>query len=217
MPWRIGVDEAGRGPVLGSMFVAAVAKREGTELPAGITDSKQLEDAERERLATELAASEVTIALREVDVKAIDDPEADLNKLTIKTQAEAIREVLPSQDKDVLVLADACDVDADRFGSRLARHLPQDLTVEAQHGADAADALVGAASVIAKSHREAHVNDLAEAYGQLGSGYPSDPETRTFLADYVDEHGELPSCARHSWKTCRELLATAEQGTLADF
>ncbi len=48
----------------------------------------------------------------------------------------------------------------------------------------------------------------------MGSGYPSDPTTRTFLADYVDRHGELPACARRSWSTCDDVLAAASQSTL---
>jgi ribonuclease HII len=76
---------------------------------------------------------------------------------------------------------------------------------------------VGAASIIAKVARDAHVAELADEYGDVGSGYPSDPTTRTFLADYVDSHGELPPCARRSWSTCDDVLAAAEQATLGDF
>ena len=51
----------------------------------------------------------------------------------------------------------------------------------------------------------------------MGSGYPSDPNTREFLESYVDTHGELPSCARESWSTCEDVLAAAEQTGLGQF
>jgi ribonuclease HII len=59
--------------------------------------------------------------------------------------------------------------------------------------------------------------DLADEYGQVGSGYPSDGTTRTFLADYVAETGELPPFARESWSTCADALAAAEQRGLEEF
>jgi ribonuclease HII len=79
---------------------------------------------------------------------------------------------------------------------------------------------VGAASIVAKTARERHVERLAEAHtghGPVGSGYPSDPTTRRFLAAYVGEHGELPACARRSWSTSTDVLAAAEQSSLEEF
>jgi ribonuclease HII len=89
--------------------------------------------------------------------------------------------------------------------------------LRAEHRADETYLLVGAASIVAKVARDAHVAALAEQYGDVGSGYPSDPATRAFLADYVAEHGELPPCARKSWSTCDDVLAAAEQSSLREF
>jgi len=89
--------------------------------------------------------------------------------------------------------------------------------VTAEHGADDEYDLVAAASVVAKVARDAHVETLAEEYGDVGSGYPSDPTTREFLEGYVGEHGELPDCARASWQTSRDALAAAEQSALGEF
>ena len=65
--------------------------------------------------------------------------------------------------------------------------------------------------------RDDHVASLAETYGAVGSGYPSDSATREFLREYVSEHGELPDCARASWKTSEDVLAAAEQSALDYF
>ena len=212
---RFGVDEAGKGPVLGSMFAAAVVADPET-LPPGIDDSKNLSPARRESLAEQLVAdAAVDIGVAAVPVDRIDDPETNMNELTVEAQARALSKV----DADGLDgYVDAGDTDADRFGRRVAARVPNVGTITAEHGADANDPVVGAASVVAKVRRDDHVAALAEEYGRdVGSGYPSDPTTREFLKTYLDETGRLPACARRSWKTCEELVATAEQAGLADF
>ncbi|EMA00799.1 RNase HII [Haloarcula vallismortis] len=210
---RFGVDEAGKGPVLGSMFAAAV-RAEPAALPDGVGDSKDIKPQRRERLAEEIHESADAVGVAEIPVERIDDDETDMNTLTVEAQAEALSAVA----RDGLSgTVDAGDTDAERFGRRVAGAVDAEVTVTAEHGADETDPLVGAASIIAKEAREAHVAELAEEYGDVGSGYPSDPTTRSFLADCVDRHGELPACARRSWSTCDDVLAAAEQATLGDF
>ncbi|WP_424017646.1 ribonuclease HII [Halorientalis pallida] len=213
---QFGVDEAGKGPVLGSMFAAAVRADPGA-LPDGIDDSKNLTPGRREELAAQLRADErVQIAVAEIPPARIDDPETDMNTLTVAAQAEALDGVARDGEAGVV---DAGDTDAERFGRRVADRIGADVSITAEHGADEAYALVGAASVLAKVARDAHVTDLAAEYPDtdVGSGYPSDPATRTFLREYVAEHGDLPPCARRSWSTSQDVLAAAEQSALSEF
>ena len=210
---RFGVDEAGKGPVLGSMFAAAV-RADPAVLPAGVGDSKAIRPERRERLAGEIRASADAVGVAEVPVERIDAGGTDMNTLTVEAQAAALSSVA----RDGLSgTVDAGDTDAARFGRRVADAVEADVSVRAEHGADETDPVVGAASIVAKVARDAHVADLAEEYGDVGSGYPSDPTTRAFLADYVDRHGELPACARRSWSTCDDVLAAAEQASLGEF
>ena len=209
---RIGVDEAGKGPVLGSMFAAAV-RADPSRLPAGVADSKTLSPHRRETLAAGIR-DVAAVAIAEVPVDRIDDPGTDMNSLTVDAHATAVAEVARPGSR---VTVDAAETDADRFGRRLADRLEPDLDVVARHRADESDALVGAASIVAKVARDDHVDELATAYGEVGSGYPSDETTRTFLAEFVREHGCLPDCARASWQTADDVLAAAEQAGLADF
>ncbi|KAA9399015.1 ribonuclease HII [Haloarcula sp. CBA1130] len=210
---RFGVDEAGKGPVLGSMFAAAV-RADPVALPDGVGDSKDIKPERRERLAGEIRESADAVGLAEIPVDRIDADGTDMNTLTVDAQATALSAVA----RDGLSgTVDAGDTDAERFGRRVADAVDTDLTVTAEHGADETNPLVGAASIIAKVARDAHVRELADEYGDVGSGYPSDPTTRAFLADYVDHHGELPACARRSWSTCDDVLAAASQATLGDF
>ena len=209
---KFGVDEAGKGPVLGSMFAAAV-RAPLEALPDGIDDSKQLTDATREDLADRLRADDrVGVGLAEITPARIDD--GNMNDLTVAAHAEALSAVVQKGDAG---LCDAGDVDAGRFADRVAERVDADVNVTAEHGADGADELVGAASIVAKSARERHVAALREEFGDVGSGYPSDPTTREFLSDHVETTGELPACARTSWSTCDDVLAAAEQSALGDF
>jgi len=208
---RVGVDEAGKGPVLGSMFAAAV-RADPDDLPEGVGDSKGIPAERRERLAAEVRAAADAVAVAEVTVERIDDPETDMNGLTVAAHAEALADAAAADDE---ALVDAGDTNAVRFERRVERRAPP--AVRAEHGADETHAIVGAASIVAKSAREAHVADLTAAYGDVGSGYPSDPTTRSFLREYVDEHGSLPACARDSWQTSRDVLAARDQASLGEF
>jgi ribonuclease HII len=207
-----GVDEAGRGPVLGSLFVACVSA-DATALPDGIEDSKRLTPARREELAAELRADErITIAVSEVTPTEIDD--GRLNGLTVAAMADAIDRAVPAGESGIV---DACDTDAERFGRRVRAETATDVELAAEHGADESHDHVGAASIVAKVARDEHIADLAAELGAIGSGYPGDSTTRSFLREYVRKHGGLPPFARESWKTSRDVLEAADQSVLADF
>jgi ribonuclease HII len=240
-----GIDEAGKGPVLGSMFAAAVRVPDPEVLPAGIDDSKRLAPERRQSIAAALRDHEaVAIGVAEIPVARIDG-EADMNTLTVAAHAAAAAEVVgdgdpaagddetgavtdaaPDATGDVPTgLADAGDTSESRFARRVADRVPAEVNLTAEHGADEDHAVVGAASIVAKVARDAHVAALADeyaetygdAFGDLGSGYPSDPKTREFLETFVAEYGRLPDCARRSWSTCEDVLAAHQQSGLAEF
>ncbi|MWV41344.1 ribonuclease HII [Natrialba sp. INN-245] len=230
---QFGVDEAGKGPALGSMFAAAVYLEEPAALPDGIADSKRLAPARRDELAATLRADDrIRVGVAEITPATIDDPETDMNSLAVSAHAMAIADALEGVDDlesidgatptgPIEGLCDACDTDADRFARRVTEacspEIDRPLEIDARHGADDDSALVGAASVIAKVERDAHVATIAEEYGEVGSGYPSDPTTREFLESYVADRGELPPFARESWSTCQDVLVAAQQTGLERF
>ncbi len=232
--YQFGVDEAGKGPVLGSMFAASVYVEDPCRLPDGIADSKRLSPSRREEVATTLRENEgIHVGVAEISTAQIDDPATNMNGLAVTAHANAIEDAVgeleassgtedddPSENATVSGLCDACDTDADRFARRVRNACSLEATVDARHGADDDSDLVGAASIIAKVERDAHVAALAEeykSYETVGSGYPSDPNTREFLETYVDDHGDLPDCARESWSTCEDVLAEAQQTGLGQF
>ena len=181
--YEFGVDEAGKGPAFGSMFAASVCVEDRERLPEGIADSKRLTPARREELAAALRTDEeIHVGVAEISTGRIDDPTTNMNGLAVTAHANAIEAAVgalenwsQSGDAPLTGLCDACDTDADRFARRVADACSLEATVDAKHGADDDSALVGAASIIAKVERDAHVAELATEFGEIGSGYPGDP------------------------------------------
>lgn len=220
---QCGTDEAGKGPVLGPMVVAAVATADRSALPAAVADSKTLTPSRRQELARVLHSTDpLAVGTATITVEAIDDPATDMNTLTATGHARAIEDALSSlavpEEQDVTGLADACDTSPERFASRVTDACEMAVDLEARHGADDEDSLVAAASIVAKVRRDEYVEQLATEYDhEIGSGYPSDPKTRRFLETYAAEHGSVPSCARRSWSTCDDVLESVEQSGLEEF
>jgi ribonuclease HII len=209
---EFGVDEAGKGPVLGSMFAAAVVA-DPDDLPEDVDDSKNVAPERREELAAEIREC-ATVGVAEIPVSRIDDEETDMNSLTVAAHVEALASVA---EDGLAGNVDAGDTNAVRFERRVAEAVDADVDVHAEHGADETYPVVGAASIVAKVERDAHVESLAADYGDVGSGYPSDSTTREFLESYVADHGDLPACARESWQTSRDVLAAQSQASLGEF
>ncbi|MCU4719133.1 ribonuclease HII [Halapricum hydrolyticum] len=215
---RFGVDEAGKGPVLGSMFAAAVLA-DPDALPGDVGDSKGVPRERREAMAAEIREAADCVAVAEIIVEEIDAEETDMNTLTVEAHARALSKLLAGRDgsESYSGFVDAGDTNAVRFGQRLRERLDADVELRAEHEADATYRIVGAASVIAKVARDAHVRALSAKYGDVGSGYPSDPTTRAFLQAHVETYDELPECARASWQTSKDALAAAAQASLDAF
>lgn len=214
---HIGVDEAGKGPVLGAMVAAAVHADPAT-LPDTVADSKTLTADRRESIADTLhARHDIDVGIAYIPVAAIDDSATDMNTLTVDAHAAAIR-ALPGDLTTVHGLLDAGDVDADRFATRVTSRVDPPPTLDAEHGADTTDSVVAGASIVAKVARDAHIAAIGTGYdADIGSGYPNDPTTRTFLTDYTTDHGCLPDCARASWQTSRDAIAASTQASLEEY
>lgn len=206
-----GADEAGRGPVIGPMVVCVACFREG-DLPAlqdqGVIDSKQVSPKRRAELFDVITRAAkvyelVVISPAEINEKMVRG--TNLNEIEVAAFARAINAVIQRGVFPGIVQVDAADVKPERFGARIQALLSIKLAVDARHKADATFTAVGAASILAKTTRDRLVDELAKQYGDIGSGYPSDPKTRAFLTGYYRAHGEFPSIARTEWGTLSQL------------
>ncbi|HJJ63373.1 MAG TPA: ribonuclease HII, partial [Methanocorpusculum sp.] len=115
------------------------------------------------------------------------------------------------------VYLDACDVNAERFGVNVLSASGISAEVVSEHKADARYAVVGAASIVAKVTRDRIIEELRTEFGEIGSGYPSDAKTVSFLKKYIREHGVPPTCARKSWQTVTDIMSKSAQKNLFDF
>jgi ribonuclease HII len=206
-----GVDDAGRGAVIGPLVIAGVLTREGDlqklrEL--GVRDSKLLSLRRRETLAHRIKNVVLKYAVIKLSPSEIDDVVEHgvrlrrLNWLEAQTMAKIIEELTPDK-----VYVDASDVLEERFKQQISECMSIDMEIVSEHKADRNHTVVSAASIIAKVERDKEVSDLAKSYGDLGSGYPSDPKTISFLRQCLRKQGDYPGFVRKSWKPAKRILS----------
>ena len=209
-----GVDEAGRGPVIGPLVVAGICGDERVIASLGVKDSKKLSAKRREKLAEEIKKVASKIIVIRVEPEEIDAlrEKMTLNDIEVELFARVISQL--NGDK---VYVDAADVNEDRFAEEIKKRLGKDVEIISEHKADSKYPMVSAASIIAKVERDRIIEDLKEELGEFGSGYPADERTKKFLEKYVKEHNELPPHTRHSWKSAKRAMKKKEQKKLGDF
>lgn len=216
----VGIDEAARGPVVGSLFIGGFMVDEedlDSVEDLGVKDSKKLSDKKRERLAVQLREMGKPF-LKEITATEIDDLREVMTLNEIEIQG--FTDVIERSDADKIIV-DLPEPDGDRFIRKMKKELPakfENRDFTAEHEADDNFPIVSAASIIAKSARENHVDELKQKYGyDFKSGYPHDSPTIEFLEKYVEEKGELPEETRRSWSTAERILKESEQSGLSDF
>jgi ribonuclease HII len=211
----VGVDEAGRGPVIGPLVVAGVAVESDVPLrQMNCRDSKKLSPEKREALAPEIEKVSrfevIVIPAEQIDVMRA---EMSLNDFEAKLFADVIAKLRPET-----AYVDAADVDEIEFKRSVRRELTFDVEIVSQHNADELFPVVSAASILAKVCRDREMRSIEESMGvTIGSGYASDPDTIAFLEKWIREKGVLPPHTRASWDTARRLLAESKVRKLDDF
>ncbi len=201
----IGIDEAGRGPVIGPLVIVGfeIPEEKEEELrELGVKDSKLLSPARRKELFMELKRMG-RIYVEEVPPAEIDV--VNLNALELRR----FRKILLASKADVAFI--------DAFAKDLASKLNvPGKKIIAEHKADKKYPVVSAASIVAKVLRDSAIERLREEYGDFGSGYPSDPKTVKFLKTYYRKYRRFPPFIRKSWTTAKEIAA-GRQVAIIDF
>jgi len=199
----LGVDEAGRGPIVGPMVMAAVAlsPRAAAALTRlGVADSKAFAGPtareERAALVPRILAVADHVTLRVIDVEEIDEAcaQSGLNRLEQRVAAHMIERAPPCRRI-------VCD-GARLFGPLRARYA----MLEAHNDGESVHVAVAAASIIAKVRRDEIFAAIWQRYTRLcelpdlprGGGYLNDA-TRDFLRRVVARLGALPPEGRQSW------------------
>ena len=199
-----GVDDAGRGSMIGPMVIAGISI-EKKNIPKlrklGVRDSKKLSPKKRELLYKEIINIVDDYHVIRIPPKTIDKYvfEHNLNHLEAKKMAAVITHL-----KSEISYVDSCDVNATRFGREIS-DLSNKSKVRSYHYADSRFVVVSAASIIAKVSRDRSIARLNKNY-QFGSGYPSDKKSVNFVKKMVAAKKPLPSSVRKSWKPVQKIL-----------
>lgn len=215
MPGRVlGIDEAGRGSVIGPLVVGGFLTDPGRveELrPLGVRDSKLLSRARRESLfeALKHVGDQIALEIPPADIDAAVR-HGQLNLLEARTFARLIR-MTDAQE----VYVDACDPVAERFGRRVKSLARTRARVVSRHKADRDVPVVSAASVVAKVCRDRAIDRLRRHLGvDCGSGYPSDERTQQFVSGHLALPAAKVAWLRYSWSTVERLKPRGSLQTL---
>jgi ribonuclease HII len=204
-----GVDEAGRGCVIGPLVVAGVAfDSEALPLLAelGVKDSKLLTPKKREALYAEILQAAKGHHVIKVPPSQIDKVVNSarrlhrLNRLEAQTMAQVIETLKPDQ-----AYVDAADVVEARFKTHIREHITIKTRITSRHKADRTYPVVSAASIIAKVERDREIHALHLEFGDFGSGYLTDEKTMGFLRRLLVEFGDYPKCVRQSWAPAKRV------------
>ena len=218
-PVRVcGVDDAGRGPVIGPLVIAGVIIEEeklDRLKMLGVKDSKQLVASARTRLSKEIPSvvddyHVVELGAEELDRIVNRAPKFQrLNLLEAKAMAQVIEKLRPE-----LAYVDSSDARTERFKNNILDCLSFTPRIVSEHKADINYPVVSAASIMAKVHRHSRIEEIKKEYGEIGSGYAHDALTVKFLRDYYSDHRDFPPIVRRSWKTLRNIVRDLTQSTL---
>jgi len=197
-----GIDEAGRGPVIGPLIIALAScnrKYESKLNKLGSKDSKKLSQKKRVEILSKL---ESFCKFRFVELTAIE-----LNKRMDKQSLNDIEAEEMSKLMKKLGKSDVMIDLPDRYSWVFAKRMKKfkSRKFEAEHKADENYPIVAAASIFAKVLREKRVFEIKKKTGvDFGSGYPSDQKTRSVLRnkEFLDK---LDKFIRKKWKTLENI------------
>ena len=199
-----GIDDAGRGSMVGPLVVAGVIidKKNVKKLKSiGVQDSKKLSPKTREILYKKIIEIVNDYYVVRIPPKTIDRSvfKHKLNRLEAKNMAKVIKKLNPRT-----AYVDSCDVDYKRFGREIAL-LASNSKIVSRHHADSRFIVVAAASIIAKVSRDKSIHRLKKNF-DLGSGYPSDKKTVKCVKKILSSNKHQNSFIRMSWKPVQKII-----------
>lgn len=216
----LGIDDAGRGPVIGPMVLAGCIISEELEKELrilGVKDSKQLTPRRREFLAKEIKSKAKAYKVILISPQTIDKSKEKglkLNELEARACAKIIN-FLNKESEKIKVIVDCPSTSISKWADYLKLHIENlsNLEIFCEHKADRNHIAVSAASILAKSAREREVEKLKQAHGDIGSGYPSDPKTKEFLA-LNKNNSKTKGLFRETWSTWKNASKDSFQKKL---
>ena len=214
----LGIDESGRGPVLGPLIIAGVMINETDEqklIEIEVKDSKLLENNRREVLFDKIinvakTTRIINIEPLEIDNAVLSKENMNLNWLEANKSAKIINEFKPE-----VVILDCPHPIPKKYEDYVRNLLDNpDINIICEHKADTNYPTCSAASILAKVTREREMDKIKQKYGETGPGYPSNKTTQEFIKSNFEKHPEI---FRKSWKTFQNLVKNKSQKKLKQF
>jgi ribonuclease HII len=218
-PLILGIDEAGKGPVLGDLIIAGAMYKKSRKKDLkilGVKDSKMLTVKKREELFSEVKKlaekyEVITVSPNEIDQRY--NVGTNMNKIEAVKFAELINRLKP----DIAVI-DCPSANTKGFQDYMSQFLTHKCRVKCENYADKNHIEVGAASIIAKVTRDAGIKEIEKEIGMpVGAGYPSDPVTIKFIEKVFKNKEFINKYIRKTWFTFQNIINKKEQKKLGEY
>ena len=215
-----GIDEAGRGPVIGPLVLACAVFDEASldELyELKIRDSKKMSVKKRQETEPEIKEIAKEYKLKKISPTDIDRLRKK-QSLNVIEAVESARLICSLKDFPTRIVVDAADSISQNYKKKILDALDEIGSCElkseliCEHRADDNYIEASAASVLAKVERDRVIEKLKLEWGDFGSGYPSDPLTQKFIQKLLRQ-ASLPDIVRKSWNT----VERRKQSSLAEY
>nr|XP_033327367.1 ribonuclease H2 subunit A [Megalopta genalis] len=217
-PCQLGIDEAGRGPVLGPMVYGiayAPLSEKKLLVDLGCADSKSLTEEKRDDIFDEICKHGETMgwAVDVISPNTISNSmyrrsKTSLNEVSMVSAIELAQRVIEEGARITEIYVDTVGK-PEKYQARLEQIFPG-LKIVVAKKADSTYPIVSAASICAKVSRDHAIRAWQFLEGDInseyGSGYPNDPETKKWLSQHVDPVFGFPRIVRFSWSTAEKIL-----------
>ena len=216
----LGIDEAGRGAVIGPLVICGLVideRKEDDLRKLGVKDSKELTPKKRVELVPEIERLGDTVILSTPACKidANRRKGVNLNQIEAIKMAEIINIVNPDK-----VIIDCPSYNSNKFRDYLWSKIDnKNVELVCENFADKNYPVVSGASVVAKVHRDKKIRELEKKIGEpIGVGYPHHDATIKFLKKLAKENnGKMPRYVRHTWDTVEQIVKPYKQRRILSF
>ncbi len=216
MVYVCGIDEAGRGPLLGPLVIAGVLIRESEIdrlMSLGVKDSKLLTPLQRENIAKQLRRITdykiIKISPKQID-EVVEGGNSNLNWLEADNIIKILNDLKPNK-----AYIDCPSNNVNAYKNYLKKKVKDNIVLHVGHRMDSENIVCAAASILAKVERDQEIEIIKRKIGHdFNSGYPSDSITQDFLRKH---HKDFPDIFRKSWASYKRLIEEKNQKNLKSF
>jgi len=205
-----GIDEAGRGAVIGPIVLAGVSidSKDSKKLRLiGVKDSKELTPKRREELFKEIESIAKDIVVVKVSACKISSFKAKGINLD-KLEAMKISEIISMLNANKIYV-DSIEQNSQKFESMIREFLPEDkknVKLVVKNYLDESNPAVSAASIIAKVERDREIEEIKRKVNfDFGVGYSHDERTRAFIEKILQTEEQPPNYLRVHWETVEQI------------